>query len=136
MPYNYPVLKTTITDQMLHGFKKSGGGRKITVKFTYADGGSWINRAEMRIVFQNDKVYFTTVKYAEHWVKDGEFHGHMEKSDFARPIKSQHNFDLLVFGYDYKGEALDEMSLVDLALKMFTNMHLTTCHGQLYVVGI
>ena len=129
----YPIIKTTVTTQTLRGIKH-GGGEKITVKFVLKHDNGWNNRSEVRVVFHNDKVYFATVNYAEHWVKDDRFHGHMEKSNYSKPVKSQYDFEMLHLGYDYKGEPFDELALVDLALKIYANSHLDTFNGQLYLV--
>ena len=131
--YYCPILKTTVNKQMLRGIKH-GGGEKTTIKLVYKNDNEWRNRSELRVVFHNDKVYFATVHCVEHWVKDSEFRGHLETFDYSKPIKSQHDFNMLIFGYDYRGEPLDELALVDLALKLYADSHLDTFEGRSYVV--
>lgn len=133
----YPIVSLTEKIQDLHNTKASHGGEKITVKFVCLDESSWYNRFEIRIVFHHDMVYITEIRYNERFVQDGRFHGHMEKTNFSKPIKSAHPFSKLVYGYTYDEHPLDPIAMADLALKMYGNRYFYfRPNGKKYLMDI
>ena len=119
----YPIIALTEKIQEMPNTKASHGGEKITVKFVCQRDDYLYNRSEIRIVFHFDMVYITEIRYNERFVQDGRFHGHMEKTNFSKPIKSAHPFSKLVYGYTYDEHPLDPITMADLALKMYGNRY-------------
>jgi hypothetical protein len=134
---HYSIIALTEKTQQMPNTKASNGGQKITVKFVCQRNGTWNNRAEIRIVFHHDMVYITEIRYNERFVRDDRFHGHMEKSNFAKPIKNAYPFDTFVHGYTYDGRSLEPIAMADIALKMYRNMYIYFhSNGNKYLMDI
>ena len=120
----YPIIALTDKTQMMPSTKASHGGEKITVKFVCQRDDALYNRSEIRIVFHFDMVYITEIRYNERFVQDGRFRGHMEKTNFSKPIKNAHPFKKIVYGYTYDGRGLEPIAMADIALKMYCDKYI------------
>lgn len=121
---HYPIIALTEKIQDMPNTKASHGGEKIAVKFVCRRDDYLYNRSEIRIVFHFDMVYITEIRYNERFVLDGRFHGHMEKTNFSKPIKNKHPFNKIVYGYTYDGRGLDPIAMADIALKMYCDKYI------------
>lgn len=120
----YPIIALTEKIQEMHCNKASKGGEKTTVKLVCRRDDCLYNRSEIRIVFHFDMVYITEIRYNERFVQDDRFHGHMEKTNFSKPIKNAHPFKKIVYGYTYDGRVLEPIAMADIALKMYCNKYI------------
>ena len=120
----YPIIEFTEKIQETPNTKASHGGEKITVKFVCLNENALYNRFEIRIVFHHNMVYITKIFYNERFVQDGRFHGHVEKTEFSKPIKKAYPFNMFVYGYTYDGSDLEPTAIADMALKMYYNKYL------------
>lgn len=121
---HYPIISLTDKTQMMPSTKASHGGEKITVKFMCRRDEFTYNRSEIRIVFHFDMVYITEIRYNERFVQDDRFHGHMEKTNFSKPIKNAHPFKKIVYGYTYDGRGLEPIAMANIALKMYCDKYI------------
>lgn len=119
MPMSHNIITLSVDTRQMPNTKPSKGGKKITVKLTVACEGYAVNRADVRIVFHHDMVFFTEIRYYERFVR-----GHKEKSNFSKPIKSMHPFNVCIYGYTYDGNGLDAIAMADMAFKMYRNQYL------------
>lgn len=123
--YYRSILNAKISTQRMPNTKASRGDDKIVVTLTLGTN-SFPFYKDMRFVFHHDKVYITEFEYNK------SIDGH--KKDIIYFSKCQHPFDINRFGYTYRGERLDELALVDMALKLYTNMYLDiNSNGRLSV---
>ena len=133
----YPIIALTEKIQDMPNTKASHGGEKIAVKFVCQRDDYLYNRSEIRIVFHFDMVYITEIRYKERFVQDGRFHGHMEKTNFSKPIKSAHPFSMLVHGFTYDGRGLEPIALADIAFKMYCDKYIEfRPDGKKYLMDI
>ena len=133
----YPIIAFTEKIQEMPYNKASKGGEKTTVKLVCRRDDFLYNRSEIRIVFHHGMVYITEIRYNERFVLDGRFHGHMEKTNFSKPIKNAYPFDVFVHGYTYDGRALEPIAMADIALKMYCDKYIEfRSDGKKYLMDI
>ena len=134
---HYPIIALTEKTQKMPNTKASNGGEKITVKLVCRLDDALYNRSEIRIVFHHDVVYITEIRYNERFIQDGRFHGHMEKTNFSKPIKNAYPFYMFVHGYTYDGRALEPIAMADIALKMYCDKYIEfRSDGKKYLMDI
>lgn len=134
---HYPIISFTEKIQEMPNTKASHGGEKITVKFVCRRDDALYNRSEIRIVFHLDMVYVTEIRYNERFVQDGRFHGHMEKTNFSKPIKNVYPFNKIIYGYTYDCRELSPIAMADMALKMYCNKYFYfRSDGKKYLMDI
>lgn len=137
---NLQILEITEKTQQMPNTKASQGGEKITVIFTCWRDDYLHNRTDVRIVFHHDMVFITEIRYYERFVRDNPlrgYRGHREKSNFSKPIKSSHPFDICIHGCTYDGRGLEPLAMADMALKMYRNQYIyLSPNGNKYLMGI
>ena len=131
MEERYLMNDIKISDRFMRSTKASKGGEKIVVSFEIRCGNGDFKR--FNIVFHHDRVFMKTICYQAK-LSSGVF----KNTNYHGLTKKSFNFNIGKLGFNYRGEQLPTIELVNLVFKMFTNYCIIRekVNGPLYLSQI